>query len=99
MEFTKLVSALMEARRNAQLQGRPLSAQETEGITQGYFNEAGQRAAQNRQINTMEDRLAFERWNSQKMLEVANKSSNNELWNNLIKTGGSLAGMKYFGVI
>jgi hypothetical protein len=99
MEFNKLVSALMEARRNAQLQGRPLSAQETEGITQGYFNEAGQRAAQNRQIDTMEDRLAMERWKQQKMLEAAEKAGNNEFWNNIIKTGGSLAGMKYFGVI
>jgi hypothetical protein len=92
MQFKDLVTALMDAKRKAQIEGRPLSAEEAQGLSAAWFNTAQDREIQGRQITTAEDSLAHERWKTQKMIEVANDSSRNQIWNNLIKTGGSLYG-------
>jgi len=95
MQFQDMVKALMEARRKAQQEGRPLSPEEAQGISGAWFDTAQGRELQHKQINTMEDSLALERWKQQKMMDVANRASGNQMWNNIIKTGGSLYGLNY----
>ncbi|MEN6423325.1 MAG: hypothetical protein ABFD76_15405 [Smithella sp.] len=94
--FPKMTTALMEARRQAQLQGRPLSSQEAEAIAAGYFQNAQERAAQSQAMNLQEDQLALEKWRQKKMMEAAGQGQTNALLSNLINTGGTLAGYKYF---
>jgi len=97
MQFQNIVTALMEARRKAQLEGRPLSAQEAEGISSGYFQKAAERNLQGRELDFREknatDQLAMERWKAQQMIDSAGSASQNQLWSNLLRTGGSLYGM------
>ncbi|MDD5006352.1 MAG: hypothetical protein PHS33_07660 [Candidatus Omnitrophica bacterium] len=95
--YQDMITAIMEAKRKAQLEGRPLSAEEVRGITGGYFEKSANRNLQNRELDFREknaaDQLALERWRMQKMLESAGSSNNNQLISNLLKTGGSLYGL------
>lgn len=89
-EYPKLVTALMELRRKAQLEGRTPSQEEVEAISAGYFQDASQRAAQSKQVSLGFDQLALEKWQQQKMMDAANSASRNALLSNLINTGGTM---------
>lgn len=93
--FPKMTTALMEARRKAQLEGRPLSQEEAQGIAAGYFQQAGERSLSSRMMTTREDALKDERWKNTELMNRAGQASNNQLLGNLINTGGSLAMYKY----
>jgi len=54
MNFTE---ALMEAKRRAQLQGRPLSQQEATGISEGYARTAGDRGIAEKGVELQEQSL------------------------------------------
>ena len=99
MQFQDLVAAFMEARNKARLQGRPLSAQETRGLSEGWFSDASNKALQGRALNFKEkygeDALAMERWKMQEMLNAAKKGNRNQLIGNALKSGVSLAGLYY----
>jgi hypothetical protein len=98
MEFNDLATALMVARRKAQLAGRPLSQQEAKGVSQGYFQDAGERNLQGRAINFAEkhweDTKALEKYRRKSLMKAANRLSINELISNLANSGIALWGMK-----
>lgn len=139
MQYQDLVQALMDAKAKAQLQGRPLSADETRGVSGGYFNQMANRNLQGKALNlqTQEaanteknratelalktrgldiqgrgldiqgqdlsfkqtygtDQLAQDRWKAQMMMDAAGKANKNQLYSNLIKTGGTLAMYPYY---
>ncbi len=97
MQFQNMVTALMEAKRKAQLMGRSLSAEEAQGIAGGYFEKAAERNIQNRELDFREknaaDQLAMERWRMQQMMNSAGSANQNQLYSNLLRTGGSLYGL------
>ena len=75
MDYTEFVQSLMEARRRAQMQGRPASAEETAAATQPVIQEQGARELQSRALNTEFDRLAHERWLSQQKLKQTQRDN------------------------
>jgi hypothetical protein len=99
MEYQDLVAALMAARNKAQLQGRPLSSEETRDISSGYFDNAANRTMQSRAISFQgkhnADSLALERWRMLKMMEAAKDTNKNQLIGNALKSGVGLAGLYY----
>jgi hydroxylamine reductase (hybrid-cluster protein) len=125
MQYQDLVQALMDAKAKAQIQGRPLSADEMRGVSGGYFDTMANRNLQGKALNlrTQEladteknraadlalrtkaqnfqqtygtDQLAQEKWIQQQMMDAADKTSRNQIWQNLIKTGGTLAMYPYY---
>lgn len=89
--------ALMNLRRKAQLQGRPLTQAETAGITQGMAESASDRLAKSKaaelgqqtvDINWQNMRNADYR--QEQMLGIANKAMRGERLKNYITTGLTL---------
>jgi len=96
MDYEDFIQSLRDERTAAQAHGRPLSAQEAQGVTQPLFQQQGQEQLQSQALNTDYDRLAQERWRTMAMMNAADQSSKNMLWQNLLKSGGSLAMMNYY---
>lgn len=90
MDYTEFVQSLMEARRRAQLQGRPVSAGETAAATQPVFQEQGARELQSQALNTGIDRLAFERWASGQKVRQMQRDSLYDLVGRLYDSGMGL---------
>jgi hypothetical protein len=96
MDYDNFIQSLRDSRDRAQAQGRPLSAEEAQGATQPIFQQQGAQQLQSQALNTDYDRLAQERWKTMAMMNAADQTSRNMLWQNLIKSGGSLAMMNYY---
>jgi hypothetical protein len=90
-----LAGILNEARRQALLTGKPFTDQETQGLTQGWRNAQLGLANEQRQNQLGQDQLAQNRWATQAQIDAAKKAQNNQLFGNLINTGGSMAGMDW----
>lgn len=95
MDYDNFIQSLRDSRDRAQAQGRPLSAEEAQGATQPIFQQQGAQQLQSQALNTDYDRLAQERWKTMAMMNAANESSRNMLWQNLLKGGDALARMNY----
>jgi hypothetical protein len=65
---------LMEAKRRAQLQGRPLSRQEVSGIAEGYAAEAPRRLAVGKGIEIEEERLELDKETRAAQLRAAERA-------------------------
>lgn len=92
---TDLTKALRAARNQALLQGRPLSPQETAGISGGWFQQAGERMLGQQELALADDRLAFQRWAEMKKMKAGKKLSKNELLQNLFGSGATLGMLMY----
>lgn len=90
-----LSGILNEARRQALLSGKPFTDQETQGITQGWRNAQLNLTNEQRQNQLAQDQLAQNRWATQAQMDAAGKAQNNQLFGNLINTGGSMLGTDY----
>jgi hypothetical protein len=95
MQYNDLVKALMELRNKGQITGTASTANEVEGVSGAFFNDASNRNLQGRQVTLGQDQLALERWKMQKMLEAANDTNRNQLIGNALKAGTGLAGLYY----
>ncbi len=69
--------SLMEAKRRAQLQGRPLSSQETSGIVEGWAASASDRTFRKESLDTQKsqfaEQLVFEKQKNADQLRLAEK--------------------------
>jgi hypothetical protein len=90
-----LSGLLNEARRQALLTGKPLTDQETQGLTQGWRNATLNLTNEQRQNQLAQDQLAQNRWATQAQIDAAGKAQNNQMFGNLINTGGSMVGMNW----
>jgi hypothetical protein len=95
MDYDAFLQSLRDARIHAQAQGRPLSAEEAQMTTQPIFTQQGREQLQSQALNTDYDRLAQERWKTMAMMNAADNASRNMQWQNLLKSGDSLARMYY----
>jgi hypothetical protein len=96
MDYENFIQSLKDARNRAQEKGRPMSAEEAQAATQPIFQQQGAQQLQSQALNTDYDRLAQERWRTMAMMNAADQASRNMLWQNLLKSGGSLAMMNYY---
>lgn len=87
-----LSGILNEARRQVLLSGKPFGDQETQGLTNAWRNSAMNLANGQRQNQIGQDQLAQQRWATQAQMDAAQKAQNNQLFGNLINTGGSTLG-------
>ncbi len=71
MAYLNFTEALMEAKRRAQLQGRPLSEQEARGISEGYARAAGEKNIAESSLTQQESQFA--RQLAQRKFEEAEK--------------------------
>lgn len=90
-----LSGILNEARRQALLSGKPFTDQDTLGVTNAWKNSAMNLANGERQQQLGQDQLAQQRWATQAQMDAAHKAQNNQLFGNLINTGGSMLGMDW----
>ncbi len=92
MAYLNFSDALMEAKRRAQLQGRPLSQQEVAGISEGWAQSAGDINLRNRALTTQEkqfaENLAFQKQQAEDQKRIAEKAGKRES----IQTGISTVG-------
>lgn len=86
-DYTELIS---EARRKAQLSGRPLSEGETAGIARGYASEAGNRLFRMKQ-------LALEELRTKEQLKAAKEARESEKWRSAGQIIGAGVGYYYGG--
>jgi hypothetical protein len=96
MDYDNFIQSLRDARTAAQAHGRPLSAEEAQAQTQPIFQQQGAQQLQSQALNTDYDRLAQDRWRTMAMMNAADQTNRNMLWQNMIKSGGSLAMMNYY---
>ena len=100
MNFTE---ALMEAKRRAQLQGRPISEQETRGITEGFAKSAAatniaeqglslQEKGLEAQKSQFAETLAQRKYETEKELEAAEKEREHQKMRGIASGVGALAG-------
>jgi hypothetical protein len=93
MDYSSFVQSLMEARRRAQLQGRPMSAEEAAAATGPVIREQGERELQGQALNIDFDKLAQDRWITQQKIKKIQSESTNDLINRFLETGEGL--LKY----
>lgn len=86
--------ALMNMRRKAQLQGRPLTQQETAGVVEGMALSASDRLAKGRaadleqqRVDLSERGLQEQMLRNQQQLDIANKMMRQEKYKNIATTG------------
>lgn len=86
--------ALMNLRRKAQLQGRPLTQAETSGITEGMAESASERLAKakaaalgEKQVALQHDQLGLMRQDMERQSDIANKMMRQEKYKNYATTG------------
>lgn len=86
--------ALMNLRRKAQLQGRPLTQAETSGITEGMASSASERLARAKaaslgqeQLGLQKDQLNLQREDMQRQSDLASKMMRQEKYKNYATTG------------
>jgi len=100
MNFTE---ALMEAKRRAQLQGRPISEQETRGITEGFAKSAAatniaeqglslQEKGLEAQKSQFAESLAQRKYETEKELEAAEKEREHQKMRGIASGVGTVAG-------
>lgn len=96
------IDALMQMRRKATIQGRPLTSAETAGVTEGMAASASDRLAKAKaaelgegQLALGQESLALNRLNSERQLDIANKMMRQEKYKNYATTGLIGAGTAY----
>jgi len=94
MDYSQYVQSLMESRKKAQLQGRPMSAEEAAAATEPVIREQGARELQSQALNIDFDRLAQDRWITQQKIKKIQSESTNDLINKFYETGKSLLNYK-----
>jgi hypothetical protein len=89
------IDALNEAKRKALLSGQPLTPQEIEGMSSGWFNAAAANSGNVRSAKLAEDKLAQDRFETQQQIDTAKKAETNQLIGNVGNTAVTGLGMNY----
>lgn len=82
MAYLNFSDALMEAKRRAQLQGRPISQQEVTGISEGFARSAAEKNIQEESLTESKrqftESLAQRKYESEKQIQVAEEARKRE---------------------
>ncbi len=103
MAYSNFVEALSEAKRRAQLQGRPVSEQEVRGITEGFASSQADKGLQEKSLGLQEqsleasksqfaENLAQRKYETEKQIEAADKARTAEKYKAIGTGVGTAAG-------